>query len=585
MSTLSVSSITGVTNVTGSIFDAMGTTANNANATAIAAFAKANAANISAGAAFDAANAANSTATSAGVPTGGIIYWASSTAPTGFLRCDGNIYLRSTYSSLASLIGTPPMPSSISFDYANSFNSGATGVNWPILVSANNLLIMSIPTGQTGNGSATGNLHTSTDGITWTPRNGAQIRQGGAITGGSNSFRDAARMVNDSWGTSNGASGPYVIYVGGYPEGNVLAYQTSTDQGATWTQRTLRYYRPTTSNQVYASGFVSGGTQNAYLAGVGIYSSTGGCGCSTLTVTGQDANVAWSADGITFTAFKSFFPAGTYNGAGATAPTLPIIPIMGSSSNGFVVLLGFSPQTLGLYTGESQYLGYLNGANSGLVFWSANGHPSTWTDITTNLRNTISGTSTPNLSPVFANVFSCNNEIIIPTVGNKFLVSSNGANGTWRVVDIESGLGAAGVGYNGYNYFRDSNYPYGAGYNGNYTGGGGIIRHNGDMYYFIDNNGTFYYSRDLRVWWKKDDIKNPFYQSSLGRVASMQFLVPLPNLKKIVMVNRYLGGIFSFTSNGNYTAATQFPVPEIGAELGAKVFSTSAVPLRAFIKT
>lgn len=44
MSTLSVSSITGVTNVTGSIFDTMGTTANNANATAIAAFGRANAA-------------------------------------------------------------------------------------------------------------------------------------------------------------------------------------------------------------------------------------------------------------------------------------------------------------------------------------------------------------------------------------------------------------------------------------------------------------------------------------------------------------------------------------------------------------
>ena len=141
MSTLSVSSITGVTNVTGSIFDAMGTTANNANATAIAAFAKANAANISAGAAFDAANAANSTATSAGVPTGGIIYWAGANAPSGFLPCDGNIYTRSTYSSLASVLGTPPMPSSYTLEYANTtamssyVNNGAMGA--PVMASAN----------------------------------------------------------------------------------------------------------------------------------------------------------------------------------------------------------------------------------------------------------------------------------------------------------------------------------------------------------------------------------------------------------------------------------------------------------------
>lgn len=41
-----------------------------------------------------------------GVPSGSILYWGTSVAPAGFLKCDGTSYLRASYASLFAVIGT-----------------------------------------------------------------------------------------------------------------------------------------------------------------------------------------------------------------------------------------------------------------------------------------------------------------------------------------------------------------------------------------------------------------------------------------------------------------------------------------------
>ena len=582
MSTLSVSSITGVTNVTGSIFDAMGTTANNANATAIAAFAKANAANISAGAAFDAANAANSTATSAGVPTGGIIYWAGANAPSGFLPCDGNIYTRSTYSSLASVLGTPPMPSSYTLEYANTtamssyVNNGAMGA--PVMASANGMLFLSITQASiatAANGQASGNLYTSTDGTTWTPRTASRMGAPFAYSwrGGSAGYTNPnMRIKNNLYAASNGASGPYVVIVGYGGYSNTIQYQTSTDQGATWTLRSREYYRPNTSFGIYPSGVVAGGTANAYLMGAGI-NYYGGC-CGT-TYWQSESNVAWSADGITFSAFKTM---ALFQGNTTVVPQTVVVPIIAATSNGFIAMLGGD----GTFANQAW-------SNSSTIFWSANGHPSTWTDITANLKTTVGMTSSAQTGPFFINVFSCNNEFIIPTSTNKFLVSSNGANGTWRSVKYDGGFGIQDTyDTNVYflSYFNPSNYAI-ANFRDATPGSTSYIVHNGDVILFQTSAGIIWYSKDLRTWFRKEDQNIPtnYNTSVLGRTYA-GYLNTLPSLKKVLMTNHAFAGIFSFTTNGAYTAATQFPVPEIGADLAvAKSFNTSWVPLKAYIKT
>jgi hypothetical protein len=203
------------------------------------------------------------------------------------------------------------------------------------------------------------------------------------------------------------------------------------------------------------------------------------------------------------------------------------------------------------------------------------------------------------------NIFSCNNEIIIPCVGNRFLVSSNGANGTWRVVKYDSGfihqgnqtplVDTGGDSLQGFSFFSmfyyyNSVWPIGlsAG-NGGMTSG---IIHNGDVYIMQGYYGQLYYSKDLRTWFRKDDYLTPTHDNSgapsyfASIYRGIYWPTAIPSLKKVVMGSKYLGGIFSFTTTGAYTAATQFPVPEIGADINyTKAFSTSWVPLKTYIKT
>ena len=87
-------------------------TANTANSTANTANSTANTANSTANSALSTANSATSTANTALStaqalnPTGMVIWVAMSSAPTGFIKCNGAAVSRTTYSALFTAIGT-----------------------------------------------------------------------------------------------------------------------------------------------------------------------------------------------------------------------------------------------------------------------------------------------------------------------------------------------------------------------------------------------------------------------------------------------------------------------------------------------
>ena len=67
-----------------------------------------------------------STAPASSVPTGQIIQYGSSTTPSGYLKCDGSTYTKSTYSALATVLGSLPANSAayyVSIPYNSNQNS------------------------------------------------------------------------------------------------------------------------------------------------------------------------------------------------------------------------------------------------------------------------------------------------------------------------------------------------------------------------------------------------------------------------------------------------------------------------------
>lgn len=589
MSTLSVSSITGVTNVTGSIFDTMGTTANNANATAIAAFAEANSAETIAISAFGVANTANTTAASAGVVTGGIIYYPSATAPSGFLLADGNVYTRSAYGNLANVMGTPPQISSWTLEYSNTRNntfSAGGSIRGMFMLSANNLLVTHwFSNYYTGNTQNSGALYTSLDGSTWTSRTAASI----SVSFGTGPTY-TNYIPNGAIFTSNGKSGVYLLHTSADFSTGVSGtdafyrYQTSADEGATWTNRSFRPVNPSVSggnpySAAWLNGYAAGGTSNAYvlLQTLVYYNSTAGCCGTATTPWGVSANVMWSADGITWTAGTTLVS----NTSASTVPTSILYkPALGSTlANGFVVVMT---------TNENR------SNNSGQIFWSANGR-NNWTDVTANVIATLGGYSGLNSSPTFYNVFSCNNQIIIPCSGNRFLVTSNGANGTWSVVNYSGGLPfdpgsiyaeSGSESSEMMSFFRgdvssriDSSFSS--------TIFQTNMVHNGQVFLCAptwSGSSTIVASSDLKTWWSVND-------RTLG-MGNFKNAPWVPNIAatrtgKIVLANPQIAAVVSFTTNGTYTAATQFPVPKLttGLQTSRIAYNTVITPMLPYIKT
>lgn len=524
MSTLSVSNINGVTGFSGGIFDTLGTTANNANAQSIAAFAEANNAELLAIAAFSQANTANTAASGAGVPTGSIINYANTTAPSGYLRCDGNIYSRSAYSALASVIGTPSSLSSFTAEYAN------TNVQWDtdtILVANGVAFTSNARTGQVGYGALSipqylGGVYTSTDGTTWTARTARAFSTA--------SIDNSAAIANVSGGTwvlANSSSAGYASL----PQ--TITNMQSTTNLSTWTNRSIAIAAqtgvPTSGPGIRFNGLAGGGTSNRL---VWLHTKTGTLAC--CVVSPYVANTATSDDGGATWSFTNSLPIANSS----------YYPTIASSNAGFVIVQGNT------------------------AYWSTSGQ--NWQNIGANLRSVL-GISSTNTNRLFYNVYQAGDKFIIPAYGNKFLISpsSNGANGNWSTTGYVSGLGNYLGSYSVLNLSR-------------FTTPNFKITHNGQCYAFLDTgqSGQLLYSQDLQNWYIKNDSNYPISAS----ISYQGVLDALNN--KFLMYGYAYKTIFSFTANGAYNAATQFPVPIIINDSRSSIgYESSTIPSISYIKT
>jgi hypothetical protein len=305
------------------------------------------------------------------IPAGSIVYYPSSTTPTGFLRCNGSIYNRSAYPSLASVIGTPTLLSSETL--RNSSLTTGTANNAAYITSANNLAFM-LGSAWSSNAQNANGMRTSPDGITFTARNMV-------------SFYPTDSTVAYINGTYIAPQGQAQI-----PNGATVAnYQTSTD-GVTWTSRN------------FAVGSNAGGFQwvvgNSTLgrAIMWLRASYNCCGSYTQFVSGNQ--LYYSTNGTTWTL------------ASAAPTAFTNAPAVGS--NGMV--------GIGADLGNGMSLG--NTYRS--VWYSADG--STWTNITSNLQSVNSGATTFGRAiwdGTYYYVF-CNNSIIFR--------STTGASGSWTQI-------------------------------------------------------------------------------------------------------------------------------------------------------
>ena len=91
--------------------------------------------------------------------------------PAGYLRCDGTVYLRSSYPTLAALIGTP-----VSLSTPTLALTGNSSQGHPVY-SAGSILFTSGTAAANSSAAATANaVYTSSDGVTWTLRTGLNIQ-------------------------------------------------------------------------------------------------------------------------------------------------------------------------------------------------------------------------------------------------------------------------------------------------------------------------------------------------------------------------------------------------------------------------
>lgn len=467
------------------------------------------------------------------IPTGAVVNYASTTAPTGgYLACDGSIYSRSSYGALANVIGTPPMLSSYTAELANNtiyFNPNVLGV-------ANGVAFISSPIFAT-------QLYTSTDGTTWTSRTGRFLSTSTQYNINNNVV---ANVAGGFWITSNGAGTNVLTNA---PAVTPSIVSTSTDL-VTWTSRTISLSgqtgtAPSSASYflgTYFGGIAGGGTSNRLVVLFNRWSS----GCCTPN-SGYIANTATSDDAGATWSYSNNIPV-----ANASIQFSAI----SSTNAGFVVVRGNS------------------------AYFSANGQY--WQDITANLCSAI-GVSTglaSNGAVLFYNVFQANNQFIIPAYNNKFIVttpSGNGANGNWTVITPE---GLPLYTYSTYtatalipltNQFSGTSAPAATNFSRIVNNGQGFVMNFG---------GQIMFSQDLKYWFRKID---PNYAQTgdgggLLGVIGNKFIMWINGNKTLV----------SFTANASYTAATQFPVPKYSSSVQAQQFNfdgVPATPLIPYIKT
>lgn len=503
-------------------------------------------------------------------PTGTIINYANTTAPSGYLACDGNVYSRSSYGALANVIGSPPMLSSFTAEYSNG------SVNWSgggqftvvagipfnsIICSTGGVAFVSNTNYLSTTNQFAGGLWTSTDGTTWTPRT-------------SSPFDGVSLLYNMNQNVRNGAiaanvGSTYLLMRSGTNFTGTAAQNflmSSTDL-ATWTNRSTTIAATVTGgyNKYSVAGIAGGGLLSRFVMLISHVRQF--CCCSAFY--DSRPNTATSSDGVTWDFTNSLFPI-SQNNSGYKIDSGAINPTIAATTGGFIVTHGNT------------------------AFFSANGQG--WSDISANLRTALGFSAAANVSnsQLFYSVYSANNQFIIPTKGYKFLVSTsaNGANGNWATVQVESTL------FPQYYTDNDSNWR------GLWTANdyyGPSFAWNGDcyaLYLYGNGGGNLVYSRDLKYWFKKNDqnydisgdtaypgMGGGTTQGTWSRAAAFR-LVSLNN-GKFLMSLPYAKTIVSFTSTGGYTTATQFPSPKITnqAQYFTPTYNTTGVVSVPYIKT
>jgi hypothetical protein len=572
MSTLSVSNINGVTGFSGGIFDTLGNTANGANATAIAAFGQAN--NV-AGAVTTANNIAIAAFTQAnsGLPSGSIItkVWNNGDAiPTGFLRLDGNLYSRTTYSDLANTIGTPTLIGNFTTKYTNTslilsdvydsngvvFHNGTSIANVGQNTTANSL-IYSTDGGTTWISAAAQGVDAPKSSVNRTNYTGS-LSGVFSINGGSGSSyssRPMSRVASNGRGTfviTNTSANGTTNSTGDESwagVGNAYIMVSGTADLNTWTKVVV-----STANSIntfgseagsWIAGVAFGGTENRFVALFNGGSVDPGC-CGQKR--GFSNKIGWSNNGTTWTWQSSNAVIGASNSAynfggpgsipGTTiANRLPFKYYydVAGSANGFIALTNRVDQ-------------------SNAVLTSADGI--TWTDISNTVYNAISyDASTQDRFVSYAN------NLWIIASSSRLAYSSDRVN--WTTVNYTSGF---------------SPQPRN-------------IKYNGKIYYTSTTAGNFYYSTNLSDWYlisssgfniiPNANVGNVIFGQASSNTALANGYITLPR------------GSINTIDHNTYNLNTQFPLHDAGTQTiqstgatgGLTGYNPAPIKSASFIKT
>lgn len=301
-------------------------------------------------------------------PTGTIQADINSTK-SGWLKCDGSIYTRTTYPALAALVGTPIAP------YQTFLGTTVTPVGSRNSIQiANNILFRTGTGDSSAAGTIAAGLYTSTDGATWTSRTGGNIPNNN----------------NKNYFAYNGS-----IYVQKslYGISNGVAYVVTSSDTITWTHRATPASVASSTNSINELAYGSAG--NRFIS-VNQLSTSAGCPCP---ITTYYFRIATSTDGITWVYNTTIVP---------SSLTVLWYPYVAASATTAVILT----QTSG---GTYQ------------VWYSTDAL--TWTDITSSMGITLTGT----VNDSVGGLSYVNGLYIITNSTGNIYTSTTGAASSWSL--------------------------------------------------------------------------------------------------------------------------------------------------------
>jgi hypothetical protein len=278
--------------------------------------------------------------------------------PQGFLLCDGSLYTRTSYPTLAALVGTPILASSAtnSYTFASApANSGFCGVN-NVLFSTGTLSNVS------RNAAAANALFTSTDGITWTSRTANNIS--------GYQYEDEVAYNGTTYVASCQADG------GGIP--NQSAFVQYTTNLSSWSKVS-----------VIASNYACGTNYMAWGAGIFVTNWYGSDGCN------NSSGCVYSTTGTSgWTSFNLAAGLNGFDSGAGYASGLVLIRanrVFYSSSGA-----SFTEITSNFTQGSPVRISYTNGifvlgTSTGYIYTSTTGAGGSWT-----LQNTSTTTAPSN---------------------------------------------------------------------------------------------------------------------------------------------------------------------------------------------